>query len=238
LSHRNIVQLFGTFTSMKGERFIVTEYLSLGSLDQLLQSKGNTITLQDLVSMSSDTARGMEYLSQQKIIHRDLAIRNLLVTVGTETQYLIKVADFGMSRITTNDQNYYRNDSAVFPIKWSAVEVIKFSKFSTQSDVWSFGVVLWEIFSYGQIPYQGMSNLETTEAVKSGYRMAAPKDCPNQIIEMMSSCWNEDPEKRPTFKELNQRIFKILSTNEQISSEKEQKYSQETIYANSNQYNT
>jgi len=159
--------------------------------------------------MAEGTCGGMSYLSQQNIVHRDLALRNILVTTGSQTKYSIKVADFGMSRLVSDDKNYYKKDNAVFAVKWSPVEVLKFCKFSTQSDCWSFGVVLWEIFSYGQLPFQGMSNLETVDAVNSGHRLTIPQKCPKEIADIMVECWNEYPEKRPSFQDLHQRIKKI-----------------------------
>jgi len=181
----------------------------MGSLDQLLQIEGKNLTLQELLVMCEDTAGGMGYLSQQKIIHRDLAVRNLLVAPGTETKYLIKVADFGMSRTVHNDQVYVTKENTVFAVRWSALEVFQKCKFSVQSDCWSFGIVLWEIFSYGQTPYPTLSLTEVIKAVASGYRMDAPDDCPQEIADMMFACWDSDPEKRPTFRQLYERIKQV-----------------------------
>lgn len=140
----------------------------------------------------------MLYLSEKKIIHRDLAIRNLLVTIhGQNNKYLIKIADFGLSR--NIDTNYYQASNSVFPVKWTAPEAVEKGKFSSMSDVWSFGIVLWELFTYGKIPYPGMSNQEVIEKVSNGYRLPPPKNCPPNIIELMNKCWSYNPKERPNF---------------------------------------
>jgi len=172
LKHRNVVQYFGQFTSSSGERYIVTEFLPLGSLDHLLETHRHEIKSTDLLAMTKDAAEGMNYLSKQKIVHGDLALRNLLVTsTGTEdSKYIIKVADFGMSRVLAEkDYTSLDNDKGILiPVRWTAPEVFDHGKISIQSDVWSFGVLLWELFSYGKRPYPGISNKEIVSSVQTG----------------------------------------------------------------------
>lgn len=138
------------------------------------------------------------YLEEQKIIHRDLAARNLLAAKGDERHYVtVKVADFGLSREV--ERGYYKSDTRIMPYKWCPPESIQYGTFTTKSDVWAFGVSMWEIFSYGQLPYQSMSNNEATEFVLKGNRLKIPDACPQQVYDMMMQCWMSEPEKRPSF---------------------------------------
>jgi serine/threonine protein kinase len=141
--------------------WIVTEFLSLGSLRHLLQRDGARVTSSALLLMAKDAAAGMKYLSQNRILHRDLAARNLLVK-AEDKRFVVKVADYGLSRVT--DGTYYSR-SRKFPVKWTAPEALQFAKFTTKSDVWSYGVVLWEMFEFGKVPYQGMSNRDAMQFV-------------------------------------------------------------------------
>jgi len=135
--------------------------------------------------MAKDTAEGMIYLNEKNIIHRDLALRNLLVGLGSEkSKFTIKVSDFGMSKMTSEE--YYKTESKTIPVKWCSPEVIEYGRFSVQSDIWAFGVTMWEIFSYGKMPYPGLSNRETVDDVLKGYRLQIPKDCPNEIYPQYS----------------------------------------------------
>src|SRR4029079_5080078 len=138
---------------------------------------------------------------------RDLALRNLLVTTGDEEKYIVKVADFGLSRIT--DKGYYKTSDKTMPVKWRAPESLEYGSFSSKSDVWSFGVVLWELFSYGKLPYTGLSNKETIEKVLNGYQMPPPEGCPKEMAELMADCWYPKAEARPTFKKISERFNEI-----------------------------
>jgi len=189
---------------------MVFEFLSEGSLEKLLQTKKDEINQSDLLSMSQQALFGMEYLESSHIIHRDLALRNLLVGRDQEGKYIVKVADFGMSRAI--DKGYYRTTSKVMPIRWSAPEFIEYGISTSKSDVWSFGICLWELFSYGKLPYMGMSNDEVIEKVTSGYRLPAPANCPTEVYNMMLSCWESDTEKRPTFATLSTILDKLWSS--------------------------
>jgi serine/threonine protein kinase len=148
-------------------------------------------------------AAGMKYLGEKKVIHRDLAARNLLAAHGdAHHKSIVKIADFGLSRVT--EAGFYKSENGTIPFKWTAPEVIKHGTFSSSSDVWSFGVTMWEIFSYGELPYQSMSNREAIDAVARGYRLPSPTACPENVYQVMLSCWKESAEDRPSFEVFNQ----------------------------------
>nr|4CSV_A Chain A, SRC-ABL TYROSINE KINASE ANCESTOR [synthetic construct]4UEU_A Chain A, TYROSINE KINASE AS - A COMMON ANCESTOR OF SRC AND ABL [synthetic construct] len=196
LKHPNLVQLYGVCTK-EPPIYIITEYMSHGSLlDYLRDCEGHTVNAQALLDMAAQVASGMAYLESQNFIHRDLAARNCLVGENN----VVKVADFGLARLINEDE-YTARAGAKFPIKWTAPEAISYNRFSIKSDVWAFGILLWEIFTYGQVPYPGMSGSEVIEQVERGYRMPRPQGCPEEIYELMLQCWNKSPEERPTFAE-------------------------------------
>jgi serine/threonine protein kinase len=184
------------------------EYLSKGSLDKVLQIEEKNIELSDFLRIIKSIIAGMQYLVQKNIVHRDLSLRNLLVGRGNELdKYIVKISDFGLSRIM--GKNYYKTDDATIPIRWSAPEVLEKGIFSSKSDVWSFGIVLWELFSLGNIPYTGMTNKEVIQFVLSDNRLEKPTKCPDEIYELMLKCWNKNPQERPTFQELYYQIIDI-----------------------------
>ncbi len=148
----------------------------------------------------------MKYLGDNKIIHRDLGLRNILVsgTVSSAT-IVAKVADFGLSRLT-QEGIYQSSQSKEIPVKWSPLEVIDVGKYSSASDVWSFGVTLWELFSRGILPYGGLSNFEAVTKIREGYRMPKPKLCSDEVFALIQRCWAEKPEERITFATLVQEF--------------------------------
>ena len=137
----------------------------------------------------------MEYIHFKGLLHRDLACRNLLVSKGPEG-FTIKVADFGLTRLV---ENYYESEAKTIPVRWTAPEVIEFNKASRASDIWAFGIVMWEIFSRGAIPYAGWGNKKVLDQVKTGYRLETPKEAPEIYGEIMHSCWMKEPMDRPSF---------------------------------------
>eukprot|EP01114_Cavostelium_apophysatum_P022579 TRINITY_DN8214_c0_g1_i2.p1 TRINITY_DN8214_c0_g1~~TRINITY_DN8214_c0_g1_i2.p1 ORF type:complete len:195 (-),score=21.63 TRINITY_DN8214_c0_g1_i2:178-762(-) len=175
IKHPNVVLFLGIHEETKSkDKYIVTEFIERGSLLDVIRSEDDN--MDQLLFYALGAAKGMAYLESCSIIHRDLAARNLLVDATGN----VKVADFGLSRAITS--NYYESTSNNFPIRWSAPEVLQYSKFSSKSDVWSMGITLFEIVTRGQIPYKGLSNEEVvSKVVDEGYRMSKPSECMEDV---------------------------------------------------------
>uniref|UniRef100_A0A1Y9HF07 Tyrosine-protein kinase n=2 Tax=Anopheles funestus TaxID=62324 RepID=A0A1Y9HF07_ANOFN len=198
LEHENLVKFIGLVFHDK-YIYLVTEYMSKGSLVDYLRSRGRQhISRKDQINFAYDTCCGMEYLETKKVIHRDLAARNVLISEDC----VAKVSDFGLAR-----DERYTGDSSKLPIKWTAPEALKEGKFSNKTDMWSFGILLWEIYSFGRVPYPRIPLADVVKHVGSGYKMEAPEGCPPEIYEMMRQAWDLVPEKRPTFAELKRRLY-------------------------------
>uniref|UniRef100_A0A669F1Y8 Tyrosine-protein kinase n=1 Tax=Oreochromis niloticus TaxID=8128 RepID=A0A669F1Y8_ORENI len=178
-----------------------------GDFLSFLRTEGHSLTPKMLVKMTENVASGMEYLESKKCIHRDLAARNCLVAEGN----VVKISDFGMSR--QEDDGVYSAEGGLrqIPVKWTAPEALNYGRYTTESDVWSFGILLWETFSMGMTPYTSMTNQQTREEVEKGYRMPAPHGCPIEISRIMNSCWQYDPRNRPSFKKLRIDLNAIYS---------------------------
>ncbi|KAK9305085.1 hypothetical protein QLX08_003773 [Tetragonisca angustula] len=199
--HPNIVKLIGICVQ-KQPIMIVMELVPGGSLLTYLRKNASTITQQEQLRMCKDAAAGMRYLESKYCIHRDLAARNCLV--GYES--IVKISDFGMSR---EEEEYIVSDGMKqIPIKWTAPEALNFGKYTSLCDVWSYGILMWEIFSKGGNPYSGMSNSQAREKIDAGYRMPAPENTPDEIYRLMLRCWEYEPEKRPHF----DQIFTVVET--------------------------
>ncbi|XP_003742915.1 tyrosine-protein kinase Src64B [Galendromus occidentalis] len=198
--HDKLVSLYAV-CSKEEPIYIITEYMSNGSLLEYLrkQDEKTKVKLPVLIDMAAQIASGMQYLESKQLIHRDLAARNILVGENN----IVKVADFGLARII-EDSEYTARQGAKFPIKWTAPEAALYGKFSIKSDVWSYGILLYELITYGQIPYPGMPNRQVIEYIEQGSRMAKPQgnECPDSVYQCMVHCWDADPEKRPTFEYL------------------------------------
>ncbi|XP_041846405.1 tyrosine-protein kinase Fes/Fps isoform X2 [Melanotaenia boesemani] len=202
--HPNIVKLIGVCTQ-KQPIYIIMELIQGGDFLSFLRTEGHSLTPKVLVKMTENVAAGMEYLESKKCIHRDLAARNCLVA----ERNMVKISDFGMSR--QQDDGVYSAEGGLrqIPVKWTAPEALNYGRYTTQSDVWSFGILLWETFSMGMTPYTSMTNQQTREEVEKGYRMSAPHGCPVEISRIMSSCWQYDPRNRPSFKKLRAELNAI-----------------------------
>uniref|UniRef100_A0A673TTW7 Tyrosine-protein kinase n=1 Tax=Suricata suricatta TaxID=37032 RepID=A0A673TTW7_SURSU len=206
LSHSRLVQLYGVCVQQK-PLYIVTEFMENGCLLSYLRERRGALRKDMLLSMCEDVCEGMEYLERNCFIHRDLAARNCLVSAAS----IVKISDFGMTRYVLDDE-YISSSGAKFPIKWSPPEVFHFNKYSSKSDVWSFGVLMWEVFTEGKMPFENKSNLQVVEAISKGFRLYRPQLAPMSIYEVMYSCWHEKPKGRPTFAELLQVLTEIAET--------------------------
>ncbi|XP_069027901.1 tyrosine-protein kinase ITK/TSK [Embiotoca jacksoni] len=193
LSHCKLVQLYGVCTQ-RSPMCLVFEFMENGCLSDYLRAKKGRLSQDMMLGMCLDVSEGMAYLETSNFIHRDLAARNCLVSKNNE----VKVSDFGMTRFVLDDQ-YTSSQCSKFPVKWSAPEVIKYCKFSSKSDVWSFGVLMWEVYNEGRLPYENRSNTEVVESLNAGMRLLKPRSAPDSVHLLMEWSWKEKPEDRPSF---------------------------------------
>ncbi|XP_023122118.2 tyrosine-protein kinase Tec isoform X2 [Amphiprion ocellaris] len=207
LSHPKLVQLYGVCSQQK-PIYIVTEFMEHGCLLNLLRQRRGSFSLGSLLSMCLDVNEGMEHLEANGFIHRDLAARNCLVNDAL----VVKVSDFGMARYVLDNQ-YTSSSGAKFPVKWSPPEVFNFCKYSSKSDVWSFGVLMWEVFTQGRMPFEQNPNHEVVSMVTQGHRLYRPKMATPTIYDIMQLCWHERPEERPTFCQLCLMISNALESD-------------------------
>ena len=193
LHHRNIIQLYGMSTKEE-PIFIVIEYMMHGTLLEYLHGDGKSLDFPHLIDMSTQVASGMAYLEKQNYMHRDLAAKNVLVGENL----LCKVANFELARVV--DKEVYEDQAKeLIAMKWTAPEAIQYNRFSTKSDVWSFGIMLYEIITYGCIPYPNMTNDQVHKQLQQGYHMPCPMGCPEKLYYIMLDCWRKEPANRPTF---------------------------------------
>lgn len=207
LRHKNLVQFFGIV--IDGPSIcLVTEFMEKGSLSEYLRTRGRQrVTLKDQIKFAKDTCSGMAYLESNKVVHRDLAARNILISAD----YTAKVCDFGLaSRETFND--YLTSGAGCrIPIKWTAPEALRHGEFSSRSDMWSFGILLYEIYTFGRLPYPKIPLAEVVKYVESGYRMECPDGCPKSIYDIMRRSWNASAKERPSFADILKEIEIIES---------------------------
>ncbi|KAF7990790.1 hypothetical protein HCN44_000595 [Aphidius gifuensis] len=197
--HPNIVKLIGICVQ-KQPIMIVMELVHGGSLLTYLRKNSSLLGQTELLSCCRDAAAGMTYLESKYCIHRDLAARNCLVSLES----VIKISDFGMSR---EEEEYIVSDGMKqIPIKWTAPEALNFGKYTSLCDVWSYGVLMWEIFSKGGNPYSGLTNTQARERIDAGYRLPAPEGTPEEVYTLMLRCWDYQPENRPHFNQIHSAI--------------------------------
>uniref|UniRef100_A0A8D0HKN6 receptor protein-tyrosine kinase n=1 Tax=Sphenodon punctatus TaxID=8508 RepID=A0A8D0HKN6_SPHPU len=210
--HPNVIHLEGVVTRSKLV-MIVTEYMENGSLDSFLRKHDGQFTIIQLVGMLRGISAGMRYLSDLGYVHRDLAARNILVN----SNLVCKVSDFGLSRILEdNPDAAYTTTGGKIPIRWTAPEAIMNHKFSSASDVWSYGVVMWEVLAYGEQPYWNMTNNDVINSVEEGYRLPAPMGCPMALHQLMLDCWQKDRNERPCFSEIVGILDKLIRNPENL----------------------
>uniref|UniRef100_A0A8C1P8E8 receptor protein-tyrosine kinase n=1 Tax=Cyprinus carpio TaxID=7962 RepID=A0A8C1P8E8_CYPCA len=204
--HPNIIRLEGVVTKCKPV-MIITEYMENGSLDAFLRKNDGRFTVIQLVGILRGIASGMKYLSDMSYVHRDLAARNILVN----SNLVCKVSDFGMSRVLEEDPDAaYTTRGGKIPIRWTAPEAITYRKFTSASDVWSYGIVMWEVMSYGERPYWDMSNQDVIKAIEEGYRLPPPMDCPVSLHQLMLDCWQKERAERPKFSQIVNMLDKLI----------------------------
>uniref|UniRef100_A0A4W5LY29 Ephrin type-A receptor 7 n=1 Tax=Hucho hucho TaxID=62062 RepID=A0A4W5LY29_9TELE len=210
--HPNIIHLEGVVTRSKPV-MIITEYMENGSLDSFLRRHDGQFTIIQLVGVLRGIAAGMTYLADLGYIHRDLAARNILVN----SNLVCKVSDFGLSRVLEDDPDAaYTTSGGKIPIRWTAPEAIAYRKFSSSSDVWSYGVVMWEVMSYGERPYWNLTNRDVIKSVEEGYRLPAPMSCPGALHTLMLDCWQKDRNERPRFCQIVTVLDKLIRNPENL----------------------
>ncbi|XP_020723404.1 uncharacterized protein LOC100651181 isoform X2 [Bombus terrestris] len=201
--HPHIIRLIGVCS--EAPIWLVMELAKLGEMRAYLQSNKHRLDLATLLLYTFQLSTALSYLESKKFVHRDIAARNVLVSAHNS----VKLADFGLSR-WVEDQSYYTASRCKLPIKWMAPESINFRRFTTSSDVWMFGVCMWEILMLGVKPFQGVKNNEVIRKLENGERLALPNHCPPRLYSLMSQCWSYEPSKRPTFKEIRETLHEIL----------------------------
>ncbi|XP_053159370.1 angiopoietin-1 receptor [Hemicordylus capensis] len=215
--HPNIINLLGA-CEHRGYLYLAIEYAPHGNMLDFLRksrvletdpafaianSTASTLSSQQLLHFAADVARGMDYLSQKQFIHRDLAARNILVGEN----YVAKIADFGLSR---GQEVYVKKTMGRLPVRWMAIESLNYSVYTTNSDVWSYGMLLWEIVSLGGTPYCGMTCAELYEKLPQGYRLEKPLNCDDEVYDLMRQCWKEKPYERPSFAQILVSLNRML----------------------------
>ncbi|XP_008332170.1 ephrin type-B receptor 1-B isoform X1 [Cynoglossus semilaevis] len=206
--HPNIIRLEGVVTKSRPV-MIVTEFMENGALDSFLRQNDGQFTVIQLVGMMRGIAAGMKYLSEINYVHRDLAARNILVN----SNLVCKVSDFGLSRYLqddTSDPSYTSSLGGKIPVRWTAPEAIAYRKFTSASDVWSYGIVMWEVMSFGERPYWDMSNQDVINAIEQDYRLPPPMDCPSALHQLMLDCWQKDRNVRPRFTDIVSTLDKMI----------------------------
>ncbi|XP_054992516.1 proto-oncogene tyrosine-protein kinase ROS isoform X2 [Sorex araneus] len=221
-NHPNILKQLGVCL-LNEPQYIILELMEGGDLLTYLRkarmttSHGPLLTLVDLIDLCIDISRGCVYLEQMHFIHRDLAARNCLVSVKDYTSRLriVKIGDFGLARDIYKNDYYRKRGEGLLPVRWMAPESLMDGIFTTQSDVWSFGILIWEILTLGNQPYPALSNLDVLNYVQTGGRLEPPKNCPDDLWNLMNQCWAQEADERPAFQKIQDQLqlFRTMSLN-------------------------
>ncbi|CAF1093407.1 unnamed protein product [Rotaria sp. Silwood1] len=210
LKHQNLVQFVGIAGKSNNVIYLVTEFMAKGSLLHYLTTRGRSVIVQcDLVGFAIDTCAGLTYLEQNHIVHRDIAASNVLIADDNTA----KLSDFGLAKSLETTEKENGNNISTEKIKcrtkWTAPEVLESKKYTHKSDMWSYGILLWEIFSYGRCPYPRMRADDVLINLKQGYRMEPPDGCPIEICDIMRQAWHADSDRRPSFSEILGRLKRV-----------------------------
>uniref|UniRef100_A0AAQ5Y4W3 Proto-oncogene tyrosine-protein kinase receptor Ret n=1 Tax=Amphiprion ocellaris TaxID=80972 RepID=A0AAQ5Y4W3_AMPOC len=228
VNHPHVIKMYGA-CSQDGPLYLIVEYAKYGSLRNFLRESrkvgpsymgrdanrnssylenpdDRALTMGDLISFAWQISRGMQYLAEMKLVHRDLAARNVLVAEGRK----MKISDFGLSRDVYEEDSYVKRSKGRIPVKWMAIESLFDHIYTTQSDVWSFGVLLWEIVTLGGNPYPGIAPERLFNLLKTGYRMERPENCSEEMYNLMLRCWKQESDKRPTFSDISKELEKMM----------------------------
>ena len=221
--HRNVIRLLGICTKQINQTCMIFEYMELGALRELLWKSNPrnldfyqlspdevTVKSSQFLSICIQLAKGLDYLSKKRFVHRDIATRNCLV----DSQFVCKIADFGLSR-DVYESDYYKVDSksACLPVRWMPPESLLYGRFTIKSDVWSYGVLMWEVFTFATQPYFGASNQEVIDNIRGLVLLECPLLCTQEIYDVMLQCWQKMPVKRPHIGEILESLERLQQNN-------------------------
>jgi L1 cell adhesion molecule len=203
VEHPNLLQLLAV--CMTSQMMLVTQLMPLGCLLDYVRNNRDKIGSKPLLNWCTQIARGMAYLEERRLVHRDLAARNVLV----QNPACVKITDFGLAKLLDINEDEYKAAGGKMPIKWLALECIQHRIFTHKSDVWAFGVTVWELLTYGGRPYENVPAREVPDLLEKGERLPQPPTCTIDVYMIMIKCWMLDAESRPSFKELADEFAKM-----------------------------